>query len=94
MQESEPGSPAPAYGPGGRALLAASKYLAIAGGLVYLTSGNVNALLNSLKNLAYARLSNYDLVVIPLFFLMGQFATHGGLSKAGSGRTTIEHCKP
>jgi TRAP-type C4-dicarboxylate transport system permease large subunit len=53
-----------------------------AGGYVYLTSGNVNALLNSLKNLAYARLSNYDLVVIPLFFLMGQFATHGGLSKA------------
>ena len=40
------------------------------------------ALLNSLKNLAYARLSNYDLVVIPLFLLMGQFATHGGLSKA------------
>ncbi len=49
---------------------------------MYLTGGNVNALLNSLKNLAYARLSNYDLVVIPLFFLMGQFATHGGLSKA------------
>ena len=53
-----------------------------AGGYVYLTGGNVNALLNSLKNLAYARLSNYDLVVIPLFLLMGQFATHGGLSKA------------
>ena len=52
-----------------------------AAGYVYLT-GNVMALLNSLKNLAYARLSNYDLVVIPLFLLMGQFATHGGLSKA------------
>jgi C4-dicarboxylate transporter, DctM subunit len=52
------------------------------GGYLYLTGGNVNALLNSLKNLAYARLSNYDLVVIPLFLLMGQFATHGGLSKA------------
>ena len=52
-----------------------------AAGYVYLT-GNVNALLNSLKNLGYARLSNYDLVVIPLFLLMGQFATHGGLSKA------------
>ena len=34
-----------------------------AAGYVYMTSGNVNALLNSLKNLAYARLSNYDLVV-------------------------------
>jgi C4-dicarboxylate transporter DctM subunit len=39
-------------------------------------------LLKSLKNLAYARLSNYDLIVIPLFLLMGQFATHGGLSRA------------
>ena len=53
-----------------------------AGGYVYLTDGNVTALLNSLKNLAYARLSNYDLVVIPLFMLMGQFATNGGLSRA------------
>src|SRR4249920_3113613 len=52
-----------------------------AAGYVYLT-GNPAALLNSLKNLAYARLSNYDLVVIPLFLLMGQFATHGGLSRA------------
>jgi C4-dicarboxylate transporter DctM subunit len=52
------------------------------GGYLYLTGANTHALLNSLKNLAYARLSNYDLVVIPLFLLMGQFATHGGLSKA------------
>jgi len=44
--------------------------------------GDIMPLLASLKNLAYARLSNYDLVVIPLFLLMGQFATHGGLSKA------------
>jgi len=35
MQEPTVGSPAPAFGPGGRALLAASKYLAIAGGLVF-----------------------------------------------------------
>ncbi len=53
-----------------------------AAGYVYMTSGNVIAWLNMLKNLAYARLSNYDLVVIPLFLLMGQFATHGGLSKS------------
>ncbi len=39
-------------------------------------------LLSSLKNIAYARFSNYDLAVIPLFMLMGQFATHGGLSRA------------
>ncbi len=47
---------------------------------VYLTGGELLPLLNTLKNLAYARLSNYDLVVIPMFLLMGQFATHGGLS--------------
>lgn len=52
-----------------------------AGGYLYLLGGETLPLLNSLKNLAYARLSNYDLVVIPLFLLMGQFATHGGLSK-------------
>ncbi|GAB3432181.1 TRAP transporter large permease [Massilia solisilvae] len=51
------------------------------GGYFYLT-GDTGPLLNSLKNLAYARLSNYDLVVIPLFLLMGQFATNGGLSSA------------
>jgi C4-dicarboxylate transporter DctM subunit len=49
---------------------------------VYLTGGEPALLLNLLKNLAYARLSNYDLVVIPMFLLMGQFATHGGLSAA------------
>ena len=38
--------------------------------------------LSALKNVAYARFSNYDLAVIPLFMLMGQFATHGGLSRA------------
>ncbi|WP_310460205.1 TRAP transporter large permease [Sphaerotilus sp.] len=52
-----------------------------AGGYLYLT-GDSAPLLNTLKQTAYARLSNYDLVVIPLFLLMGQFATHGGLSKA------------
>lgn len=52
------------------------------GGYLYFTDGNMLALLNSLKNLAYARLSNYDLVVIPMFLLMGQFATHGGLSRS------------
>ena len=35
MQEPLPDSPAPQFGPGGRALLAATKYLAIAGGLVF-----------------------------------------------------------
>jgi len=56
-------------------------FLVGAGGYLYFV-GDVAPLLNSLKNLAYARLSNYDLIVIPLFLLMGQFATHGGLSRA------------
>jgi C4-dicarboxylate transporter DctM subunit len=51
-------------------------------GYVWFTGWEWTPLLNSLKNLAYARLSNYDLVVIPLFLLMGQFATHGGLSRS------------
>ncbi|HZR03767.1 MAG TPA: TRAP transporter large permease [Burkholderiales bacterium] len=53
-----------------------------ASGYFYLTDFAPLPLLSSLKTLAYARLSNYDLVVIPLFLLMGQFATHGGLSRA------------
>src|SRR4030095_16501424 len=56
-------------------------FVAGAGGYMYLIGG-VEPLMNFLKNLAFARLSNYDLIVIPLFLLMGQFATHGGLSRA------------
>ena len=37
---------------------------------------------NYLKGLAWARLANYDLTVIPLFLLMGAFATQGGLSRS------------
>jgi hypothetical protein len=40
-----------------------------AGGYVYLSGGDTQALMGTLKNLAYSRLSNYDLVVIPLFLL-------------------------
>ncbi len=36
----------------------------------------------TLNGLAYARLSNYDLAVVPLFIFMGQLASHGGMSKA------------
>jgi len=51
-------------------------------GYIYLLGGTVTPWLNLLKSLPYARLSNYDLVVIPLFLLMGQFATNGGLSSS------------
>lgn len=44
--------------------------------------GDTNALMFTLNKLVYARVSDYDLAVIPLFLLMGQFAIHGGLSRA------------
>lgn len=47
-----------------------------------INDGDLSSLLFTLNSLAYSRLSNYDLAVIPLFVMMGQFATHGGLSKA------------
>jgi tripartite ATP-independent transporter DctM subunit len=53
-----------------------------AAGFVTMMGGEWGPLLNLLKNVTYARLSNYDLAVIPMFLLMGQFATHGGLSRA------------
>ncbi len=54
----------------------------IPGALGYWALTNSNALLNVLKGSAVARLTVYDLSVIPLFLLMGQFATQGGLSRA------------
>ncbi|HYH23161.1 MAG TPA: TRAP transporter large permease [Azospirillum sp.] len=57
-------------------------FLAGAGIYLVINGGNTLALLFTLNNLVFARFSNYDLAVIPLFLLMGQFATHGGLSKA------------
>jgi len=54
----------------------------IPGAVGYTLLASVPALLNQLKGAAWARLSVYDLSVIPLFLLMGQFATQGGLSRA------------
>jgi tripartite ATP-independent transporter DctM subunit len=54
----------------------------IPGAVGYALLAGVPALLNQLKGVAWARLSVYDLSVIPLFLLMGQFATQGGLSRA------------
>lgn len=65
-----------------RVPIGVAMFAAGASGYFYLTDGQPLPLLNFLKNIAYARLSNYDIVVIPLFLLMGQFATHGGLSAA------------
>jgi C4-dicarboxylate transporter, DctM subunit len=44
--------------------------------------GNAAPLLNQMKTLAYSSFSNGSLSVVPLFLLMGQFASLGGMSKA------------
>ncbi|MCK6423750.1 MAG: TRAP transporter large permease [Burkholderiaceae bacterium] len=54
----------------------------IPGALGYWALSGEAALLNQIKGSAVARLTVYDLSVIPLFLLMGQFATQGGLSAA------------
>jgi C4-dicarboxylate transporter, DctM subunit len=60
--------------------ISAAMFIPGAAGYWYMT--NDMALLNVLKGSSVARLTLYDLSVIPLFLLMGQFATQGGLSKA------------
>jgi len=53
------------------------------------------SLLNALKGIAFARLANYDLTVIPLFLLMGAFASQGGLSRSlfQAGNAVIGHLR-
>jgi tripartite ATP-independent transporter DctM subunit len=67
----------------------------IPGALGYAVMTNETALLNQLKGSAVARLSVYDLSVIPLFLLMGQFATQGGLSRAlfRAGAALVGHIR-
>ena len=48
----------------------------------YVTITGWAPLLSYLKTVAFGRFSVYDLSVIPMFLLMGQFASRGGLSKA------------
>ena len=54
----------------------------IPGALGYMALTSDTGLLSLLKGSSVARMSIYDLSVIPLFLLMGQFATQGGLSRA------------
>jgi C4-dicarboxylate transporter, DctM subunit len=54
----------------------------IPGALGYMALTSDVGLLSLLKGSSVARMSIYDLSVIPLFLLMGQFATQGGLSRA------------
>ncbi len=48
----------------------------------YATVTGVPSLLSHLKTEMYWRFSSYDLSVLPLFVLMGQFAAKAGLSQA------------
>jgi C4-dicarboxylate transporter DctM subunit len=48
----------------------------------WMVYGNITPILNQLKQITYATFSSYSLSVIPLFLLMGQFASIGGLSRA------------
>jgi len=65
----------------------------LAGSIGYTAVSGLGPMLNYFKTAAYARFSVYDLSVVPLFLLMGQFATHGGLSKAlfKAGNAFIGH---
>ena len=54
----------------------------LTGAAGYTTLAGWDPLLNHLKSQAYGRYSNYDLSVVPMFLLMGNLATRGGLSSA------------
>ncbi len=54
----------------------------VPGVIGYVAIAGWPSLLNAMKGLAFARLANYDLTVIPLFLLMGAFASQGGLSRS------------
>ena len=47
----------------------------------YVAAGRLAAAANFLNTQAFARFASYDLSVIPLFILMGNFATQGGISQ-------------
>jgi tripartite ATP-independent transporter DctM subunit len=52
------------------------------GGWYYAMNGNPNPLLGKLKSETFTTFSSYSLTIIPMFLLMGQFATLSGMSAA------------
>ncbi len=48
----------------------------------YMIDGSFRSISGLLKTLTYGQFSSYSLSIIPLFLLMGQFATLGGMSTA------------
>src|SRR3954464_7447507 len=54
----------------------------ISGSTGYITQTGWLPYANFMNSMAFARFASYDLSVIPLFILMGQFATQGGISRS------------
>ncbi|HTH79207.1 MAG TPA: TRAP transporter large permease [Ramlibacter sp.] len=54
----------------------------LAGSIAYVVQTGWAPYANFMNSMAFARFASYDLSVIPLFMLMGHFATQGGISKA------------
>jgi C4-dicarboxylate transporter, DctM subunit len=52
----------------------------LVGGVGYAAINGASPLLNTLKTMTFSKFSNYTLSVIPLFLLMGEFATKGGMN--------------
>lgn len=48
----------------------------------YLVAGNIRMMDSQLKTFTYGTLTSYSLSIIPLFLLMSEFATRGGMSSA------------
>jgi tripartite ATP-independent transporter DctM subunit len=62
-----------------RAPIGAAMFVVGVGGL-WLATGSPNMALNLLKAESYSTFSSYSLSIIPMFLLMGQFATLSGMS--------------
>ena len=64
-----------------RVPIAAAMMLVGIGGSWFIT-GSSSMMLAQMKSLSYGTFSNHTLSIIPLFLLMGQFATLGGMSQS------------
>ena len=47
----------------------------------YIVEGNARLMDSQLKTFAYGQFTSYSLSIIPLFLLMSEFATQGGMSR-------------
>ena len=52
----------------------------LVGGAGYAAINGWNPLFSTLKTMTYSKFANNSMAVLPLFLLMGEFATHGGMN--------------